>query len=152
MFSRFFAPAALIAATLIAAPAVAQSSGSVVLKGNVPLNCTVSVSDLNQSLNLNGGETDKQVGTVVENCNSGTGYNISLTSSNAGKLKNTRGDEISYSVKYDGNGGALSNAMQVSRGTAQFGKSSALAVSLNGSNQYIAGDYADTVTITIAAK
>ncbi|HYE53157.1 MAG TPA: hypothetical protein VEB20_26395, partial [Azospirillaceae bacterium] len=107
MFSRFFAPAALIAATLIAAPAVAQSSGSVVLKGNVPLNCTVSVSDLNQSLNLNGGETDKQVGTVVENCNSGTGYNISLTSSNAGKLKNTRGDEISYSVKYDGNGGAL---------------------------------------------
>ena len=146
------APAAFAAALLLAGAASAQSTGSVVVKGNVPLNCTVAVTDLNQSLNLNGGETDKQVGSIVENCNSGTGYNISLSSSNAGQLKNSLGNLIGYTVKYDGGAGNLGSAMQVSRNTAQFGKTSPLAVSLNGSAQYIAGNYADTVTITIAAK
>jgi spore coat protein U-like protein len=143
---------AAFATLTIAGAAAAQSTGSVVVKGNVPLNCTVAVTDLNQSLNLNGGETDKQVGSIVENCNSGTGYNISLSSSNAGQLKNSLGNLIGYTVKYDGNGGNLGSALQVTRATAQFGKTSPLAVSLNGSAQYIAGDYADTVTITIAAK
>ncbi|HYC02928.1 MAG TPA: hypothetical protein VED40_06525 [Azospirillaceae bacterium] len=150
-----FARTALFAAfatLMISGAAAAQSTGSIILKGNVPLNCTVAVTDLNQSLNLNGGENDKQVGSIVENCNSGTGYNISVSSTNAGRLKNSLGNEIGYQVKYDGNGGTLTSALQVTRTGAQFGKTSPLAVSLQGSPQYIAGNYADTVTITITAK
>jgi spore coat protein U-like protein len=135
-------------------PALAQTtSGTVALKGTVPLVCTVGVTDLNQSLNLTGGESAKQVGSIVENCNSGTGYNISISSANTGKLKAATGTAtINYTVGYDGTAGNLTSAMTVGRSTAQFAKTSALNVTVPANAQAIAGNYSDTVTITIAAK
>ena len=133
-------------------PAVASTSGSVKLQGNVALNCSVAVTDLNQTLNLVGGESARQVGTVVENCNSGTGYSISLSSANGGLLKNSSNATVSYQVAYDGQGGSLGSTMSVTRSTAQFAKSVPLAVSLSANTNAIAGSYSDTVTITIAAK
>ena len=145
--------AAAAVTAFLSAPAFAQSSGSVALKGTVPLVCTVGVTDLNQSLNLTGGESGKQVGSIVENCNSGTGYNISVSSANAGQLKAASGTStINYTVGYDGTAGNLTTAMTVARSGAQFAKTSALNVTVPANAQAIAGNYSDTVTITIAAK
>ena len=145
---------AAAALALVSLLALADStSGTVALKGTVALVCTVGVTDLNQSLNLTGGESNKSVGSIVENCNSGTGYNISVTSANAGKLKAASGTaEISYTVGYDGQSGGLASALTVARSTAQFAKTSALNVTVPANAQAIAGNYSDTVTITIAAK
>jgi spore coat protein U-like protein len=146
------AAASALALALIAAPAFAQSaSGTVQLRGNVALSCTVAVQDLGQALNLKGGENAKTVGSVTENCNSGNGYRITLASANAGKMKNGT-FTIDYTVNYDNQGGALNNAMTLDRNSAQFGKKADLKVSIAASDQYIAGDYSDTVTVTIAAK
>ena len=153
-----FATAALIAAALTAATAsgaLAQNaSGTVQLTGTVALSCTVAVTDLKQQLNLVSGESSKQVGTVVETCNSGNGYTVTLNSANGGSLKNTSGGNasVSYTVSYDGQNGGLNNGMQVSRSSAQFAKNVPLAVSIQGNNNAVAGSYSDTVTITIAAK
>ena len=145
--------AAAAFAALLSTPALAQSNGAVALKGTVPLVCTVGVTDMNQSLNLTGGESNKSVGSIVENCNSGTGYNITVSSSNAGKLKAASGTaEISYTVGYDGQSGGLTSNMTVARSGAQFSKTSALNVTVPANAQAIAGSYSDTVTITIAAK
>ena len=145
--------AAAAITAFLSAPALAQSSGTVALKGTVPLVCTVGVTDLNQSLNLTGGESAKSVGSIVENCNSGTGYNITVSSSNAGKLKAASGTaEISYTVGYDGQSGGLASNLTVARSGAQFSKTSSLAVTVPANAQAIAGNYSDTVTITIAAK
>ncbi|OYQ36391.1 hypothetical protein CHU95_03900, partial [Niveispirillum lacus] len=70
---------------------------------------------------------------------------------NAGKLKSGN-FTINYTVAYDGFSGALTSQAVVDRATAQFNKKSDLKVSVAASDQYIAGDYADTVTVTIAAK
>ncbi len=153
--TTFFAKttAAAAIAVAFAAPAMAQNaSGTIQLKGNVALSCTIAVQDLNQSLALKVGETAKTVGSVTETCNSGSGYKITLASANAGKLKSGN-FTINYTVSYDnGTAGALTAAMVVDRATAQFGKKSDLKVTVPASDQYIAGDYADTVTVTIAAK
>src|ERR1700760_3345012 len=103
---QFLIAAAL---TLLSLPALADSvSGTIALRGTVPLICTVGVTDLNQSLSLVASETNKQVGSVIENCNSGTGYTISLSFDNAGKLK-AGNAQIAYTVGYDGQSGSLAS-------------------------------------------
>ncbi|MBP7340335.1 hypothetical protein [Niveispirillum sp.] len=149
-FAKTAAAALVVAA--FAAPAMAQNaSGTIQLKGNVGLSCTIAVQDLSQSLSLKTGESNKTVGSVTETCNSGTGYKITLASSNGGKLKSGN-FTIDYQVNYDGQGGSLNSQMVVDRANAQFNKKSDLKVTVQASDQYIAGDYADTVTVTIAAK
>ena len=91
---------------------------------------------------------------VVETCNSGSGYNITLSSANAGSLKSSGGGtpSVGYTVSYDGQSGSLGSSLQVARSSAQFGKNAALAISIPANSQAVAGSYSDTVTITIAAK
>ena len=152
--TKFFAKtaAAALVATAFAAPAMAQNaSGTIQLKGNVALSCTIAVQDLGQSLSLKNGESNKTVGSVTETCNSGSGYKITLASANAGKLKSGN-FTIDYQVNYDSFTGALTSQAVVDRANAQFNKRSDLKVTVPASDQYIAGDYADTVTVTIAAK
>ena len=156
--NRFLAKiaATVIAAAAVAAPASAaisaSASGTLQLRGTVALSCTIAVQDLGQALSLTAGESGKTVGSVTENCNSGSGYKITLASANAGKLKSGN-FTIDYTVSYDNNNAAaLSSQMVVDRATAQFNKKSDVKVTVPASSQYIAGDYADTVTITIAAK
>jgi spore coat protein U-like protein len=144
---------ALAAAALVALTAgSAFADGSVALKGKVNLVCTIGVTDLNQSLNLTGGESNKSVGTMVENCNSGNGYTVSLSSANNGSLKSATGNAtIAYTASYDGNNVSGSQTQIVRQG-ANFSKNTSLTVSIPANAQAIAGDYSDTLTITIAAK
>lgn len=147
--------ASVSAALLLAAYAVpvqaAGATGTLRLKGNVTQVCTVEVRDMGTDLNLVNGSNTVPVGEVTENCNSGTGYTITLSSQNEGKLTTGTGAQVPYTVNYDGaTGGA--HGLQVNRDGARFDKKSTLAVNVNGNAQAIAGNYTDTVTITIAAK
>jgi spore coat protein U-like protein len=154
MLKTFARAAVLTVATAaaFAAPALAQNAnGTIQLRGNVALSCTIAVTDLSQSLSLKAGENQKTVGSVTETCNSGNGYKITLASTNAGKLKSGN-NEITYQVNYDNQGGGLTSQMVVDRANAQFNKKSDLKVTVPASDQYIAGDYSDTITVTIAAK
>lgn len=148
---------ALAATALIAMTGAAHanaSSGSINLGGSVALNCTVGVTDAGVALNLTAGETNRSVGQVVETCNSGTGYTIQISSANAGQLTSSGSGTtpINYQVGYDGQSGALSSAMTLTRNNAQFGLTRSVSVTIPGSAQYIAGAYSDTITVTIQAK
>ncbi|MFC7335215.1 hypothetical protein [Rhodocista pekingensis] len=146
--------AAMVATAVTASAAAAAQSGSTIqLRGTVAVNCSVAVTDLNQTLNISGGETNKQVGTVTENCNRGNGYKITVGSANAGKLVSGAAgtSPIMYTTIYDGQSGNA-GSLEVLRSQAQFNKVSSVNVTIPASAQYIAGDYADTLTITIAAR
>lgn len=142
-----------LALSAIALSAVAQASttGTIRLNGTVQAACTISVTDAGVQLNVTGGETNRQVGTVVENCNSGSGYRVTLTSANAGALKNGSA-AVSYSVSYDNQQGNLTGAMTVERPSVAFGKQSVVAVSMPANATAVAGAYSDTLTITVAAR
>ncbi len=151
------AAAALAVATVagFAASANAQAaSGTIRLQGSVAVNCTVAVTDLNQSLNLVQGETARQVGTVVENCNSGTGYTISVSSANNGQLTSTGTGTvpIAFTLGYDGQSSNLSSTLELNRSGAQFGKNVPVTVTIPAASDRIAGTYNDTITVTIAAR
>lgn len=154
--SRLSAALAASALALLAGtPALAQSaSGTIQLNGSVQVVCTVAVTDNNVALNLTGGESSRAVGRIVENCNKGNGYTITVTSANAGALTSAASGAtpIGYTVGYDGTSGSLSSAMAVSRDSAQFGRQRDLTVTVPASTQYIAGSYADTLTVSIAAR
>lgn len=146
--------AAVALAALASAPALAQSAtGTIQLRGSVAQSCTIAVQDLNQSLNLVAGESNREVGRVVETCNSGTGYNITVASANKALTSNASGSvPVAYTLAYDNQAGNPTANLVVARATAQFGKQSSLTVTVPASASRIAGDYADTLTVTIAAK
>ena len=146
--------AALVAILVSGAAEAASASGTVRLTGTVAVSCTVAVSDLGASLDLINGESDTTVANVEENCNNATGYTVTLSSANAGVLvgDGSGSPTASYEVSYDGQSAALSSDMTVSRSSAQFSKSVALGVTIAADAEAIAGNYADTITIEIAAK
>jgi len=148
----------LVALSITAAfalPAHAES-GKIELQGRVGENCTVAVAQLPKAtaLDIIAGEKEAQVADVVESCNIGAGYKVSLTSANAGRLLNplTGAQPVGFSVAYDNADGAIEKELVALRDTAQFGKRVPVLVSFPANPQAIAGTYSDTVTITIAAK
>lgn len=152
MLVRAIAALLLSTTALMPAASLAQSSsGGVSLRGTMPMSCAIAVQDMNATWNLTSGESAKTVGAVTETCNAGNGYSISLASANGGKLK-SGANEIAYTVDYDSSAGNLTSQMVVQRASAQFGKKSDLKVTVPISGQHVAGDYADTITVTIAAR
>ncbi|MBB6255266.1 hypothetical protein [Nitrospirillum iridis] len=145
--------ASALATTLIAAPALADTSGSVKLSGTVSLTCTVAVTDAGASLNILSGSSSVQVGSVVENCNDGAGYTITVASANGGSLKSsaTGAQPVAYTTNYDGTNGSGSS-FTVTRSGAQFNKTATMSVTVPANAQAIAGSYSDTLTVTIAGK
>ncbi|MEA1651479.1 hypothetical protein UAJ10_21000 [Nitrospirillum sp. BR 11164] len=147
-----FAAAAAIAAVLFAAPALADTSGSIKLSGTVAQTCTVAVTDAQTQLNILAGSNNVTVGSVVETCNDGAGYTITVASTNGGSLRGTSPTvpPVSYTTIYDGQSGT--GTVNVTRSSAQFGKTATVAVTVPANAQAIAGSYSDTLTITIAGK
>lgn len=147
--------ALLLAAGVTTGEASAQAaSGTIRLGGSVAVNCTVAVTDLGVGLNLVGGESAKQVGTVVENCNSGTGYSITVASAGKGKMTSTGTGTVpvDFTIGYDGQSKDLASDLVLTRAGAQFAKSVPVTVTIPANAQRIAGSYSDTLTVTIAAK
>ena len=134
----------------------ADSTATLQLRGTVPATCVVQVVDSGASLNLLGGEANRQVGTVSETCNAGSGYLITLSSANGGQLGGAAGgsgQKVAYTVSYgDAAATGLAQPVTMTRAASAFGKTQALSVSLPAQSRLAAGDYQDSLTVTIAAK
>ncbi|MBB6254812.1 spore coat protein U domain-containing protein [Nitrospirillum iridis] len=151
-----------VAATLVLASTAllgsgawaASATGSIHVGAAVPTVCTVAVSDSNATLDLVNGQNALTVGSVTEQCNAGNGYTVSVSSANSGTLRSsgTGTSAVAYSLSYDQTTAGKNGALSTDRAASPQGRQSNLAVSLPGNAQAAAGQYQDTVTISIAAK
>lgn len=134
----------------------ASESAQIELRGSVAVNCTIDVKPTAKatSLDIINGEQQTLVGTVTENCNSGTGYTVHLSSSNEGQLlsKSAGAKPTVYEAAYDDGQGAIAKEIVASRASAFFGREGKLTVSFAGDKQAIAGVYSDIVNLVIKAK
>jgi spore coat protein U-like protein len=149
--AKAFAFAALAIAFLINAvgPAFANSFK---LRGTMETVCEVKIGDLSRNLNLGKGETAVTVGTVNEQCNK-AGFIVGISSTNRGALVDQRGNRIPYQVQYDGSGLlTLSSQWLWLRLAASVGQNNKeLRITVPARPQATAGDYSDTIIVTIAA-
>lgn len=134
----------------------AADSAKLELRGTVGANCTIAVVPTAKatSLDILNGEKSTLVGVVTESCNVGTGYTVSLNSSNTGKLLSTAtgAKATAYEAKYDDAVGSIDKELVASRDKAFFGRQGNLTVSFSGDQQAIAGVYSDVINLVIAAK
>lgn len=153
-----------------AASVFAADSGNITIQGTVaPVNAIVvtPVAGYN-SLALGAGATDQQVATVNEQNNDPDGYTVTLVSANASTntvafLKGADSENsqvVNYTMKY---GTASSEAAvtlvagsavvtSTSAASIEAGAEKSLLVSFAGASWKNADTYADTLTLTIAAK
>ena len=147
---------AAIAAAFGAQAAPASDSAKLELRGSVAINCTIAVVPTAKatSLDILNGEKDSLVGVVTENCNSGTGYTVQLTSDNAGQLKSsaTGSKPYAYAAAYDDGVGDIAKSIVATRDGAYFGREGKLTVSFAGDQKAIAGVYNDFVNMIVKAK
>jgi spore coat protein U-like protein len=145
-------------ATAFAAQAASIGSAKLELKGSVAMNCTIAVEPTAKanSLDIKDGEVGTTVGTVTEDCNSVTGYAVTITSANSGQLRTNPNDATAplaaYKVAYSDATGDISSELKTTRKEATFNSVNKLVVDIAANAQAIAGSYADTVTLQIAAK
>ncbi|MEA1674465.1 spore coat protein U domain-containing protein [Nitrospirillum sp. BR 11163] len=132
----------------------AGATGAIHISATVPTVCTVAVTDSNATLDLVNGQNAVTVGSVTEQCNAGNGYTVSVASANSGTLKSgaTGSSAVAYNLTYDNTTAAKNGSLTTDRAGSPDSRQSTLAVSLPGNNQAVAGQYRDTVTISIAAK
>ena len=134
----------------------ATDTAKLELRGSVAVNCTIEVKPTAKatSLDILGGEKDTLVGVVTENCNSGTGYSVHVSSDNAGKLlsKSVGAKPTVYEARYDDGVGEIAKEIVASRDKAHFGRQGNLTVSFAGDQQAIAGVYSDIINLVIKAK
>ncbi len=135
------------------------ASDTIELSSSVAVDCTISVSNKDGVLDIVAGESNKKVADITENCNETAGYKITISSANAGNLEGTgalagnAGASVDYTVSYDSVAGAdLATDAAAFRTDAVFATTHGLFVSVAGSATRLAGSYADTVTVTIAAN
>jgi spore coat protein U-like protein len=158
MFKKIATAATVTAALFVATQAQAGSDTSDTLKinGTVSSVCTVSIEDMSQTLNLVQGANKTVVGKITETCNAASGYTIRIASANAGKLVNAANGnaKVDYTVDYDNRQNAQLNSELVQNyGNQQaYGAVKELKVSVSGNANRVAGAYADTLTVTIAAN
>ncbi|EPZ51977.1 hypothetical protein M902_1800 [Bacteriovorax sp. BAL6_X] len=149
----------LIAMLVMGANTYAATSGTLVLKGQVPAQLSISVTAeaMASALPLDITQVDSKVATVNEVSNSNSGYTVSFSSANLGKLvhNSVSSSSINYALSYDGNAVDLTTTDVFTFPTAaSVNVDKDLAISYTGVDHQnlIQGEYADTVTLTIAAN
>ena len=144
---------ALIAALLVAgsAQAAGPTSGQIIIRGTVGSICEIGVVDYGTNLDLVAGENNRAVGQVTETCNDADGYSVSFTSDEGGKMVGPLGAVSAYRVNYDSiaDHSLVSDAL-IARPDPQWNVQHDLTVNVEGQDQLPAGEYRDTVTVTIA--
>ncbi len=151
--SSFAVLLALSLASLPGSAALAQQGapqGSITLRATVPATCAVTLSADSVTLNLTAGVTNLPVATVEERCNAANGYRVSLASGNGGALSSGSAS-IAYSMQY-GDSSSGSGTLAADRAASGASRQTVLSVSVPAGTARQAGDYQDTVTISIAAK
>lgn len=155
---KLFAVTALLALTTTST--FAATSGTLLLQGIVAqkVSVTVTAQSVASALNLSATQSDLKVGSVNEQSNSKTGYKLTISSANLGKLKRTDGSEVfAYSLKYGGSSVALSTAAGTTITNnigAVVNVNKDLNVSYTGvaAETMVEGTYQDTLTLNIAAN
>ena len=149
---------AAVAAFSASAQSTSSTSAKLEMKGSVAQSCTIAVTALPKAsaLNITAGEVNTQVGEITEDCNSGSGYTVKVTSAQGGQLRSNPNDATAplatYSASYDDATGTIASALVATRDGAFFGRKGKLLVNLTANAQAIAGNYSDNVTFVIAAK
>ena len=144
---------AVAAALLVAgsAHAAGPTSGQIIIRGTVGSICEIGVVDYGTNLDLVAGESNRAVGQVTETCNDADGYSVSFSSSEGGKMVGPLGAASEYRVNYDTiSDTSLSSDASIARPDPQWNVQHDLTVNVEGQNELPAGEYRDTVTVTIA--
>ena len=153
----------LTAAVLLATTtSFAAASGTLDISGTVlPINdiAITANTNNNNSLNITGGETDKNVASADETSNNLNGYKIMLSSLNSSKL--VHGVNSSYSTNYTVSyaGGAAATLTTTPQEVKDSGAltglttvTSQITVSVSAYPTAPAGTYSDTITVSIVAN
>lgn len=146
-------------ATLPSKLALATTVGSITLSGTVPQATSIVVTPTAgyNALDLTTTAVNQQVATVQEKNNTTLGYKVTLTSQNAGILKNGSIDQVAYTAKYNGTSVTLSTTpVQVTTGAPQntvVNVNKPLTISYTGqaADAMMAGVYSDILTFTISS-
>ncbi len=142
---------ALTAGLLIPGVALTADRGTIQLRGTVPATCSISVSASSATVDIARGQSLGTVASVEERCNAAGGYVVSVSSQNGGQLVGG-GAGVPYSLFYGEAGAGQGGRLTAERGTSGDVRRSTLAVTVPANPQAQAGEYEDTVTISIAAK
>lgn len=168
----------VVVVALGAGIALAQTTGTITLTGTVATNCNLVVTPASaaSSLDLSNGVKRVQVGSVLQNCNKNAGYllivaslNCPATPTGAKLVGALNAEVVPYSVEANNpttggsqavvtgllatacSGAAAVTARDVA-GAKITGETSQIFVNYSGSSGLSADSYADTLTITLAAK
>ncbi len=136
------------------------TTGTLLLQAINPRRVSIEVTPVAvaSSLDLTTTQTNLKVATIVEKSNSKTGYKVTVTSANLGKLKRENGAEVfTYTMKLDGSNVNLNTAagtVFTRTQTMPVTVSRNLTISYAGKSveTMIEGTYSDTVTLDIAAR
>lgn len=153
---KFFAVALL---TTMTSSAFAATSGTLLLKGIVPrlVNITVTAETVAANLPLETTQSNTKVATVNEQSNSNTGYKVTVSSANAGKLVHSTvsSSSVAYTARYNNSAMNLASAQTVTySSSASVNANRNFDISYTGvpHENLIEGNYQDTITFTIAAN
>jgi hypothetical protein len=149
----------------LAIPSFAATTGTIPLSGSVAAICSLGVDTAAVASNLaiTTKVTGVTIATITEKSNAANGYTVTLTTTNGWKLLSSAGS-LSYSLTYGGAtvdttsstvAGATATITSTDAGvvTPSAGTAKVLAISFDGASALLpAGDYTDSLTITIASR
>lgn len=151
--------AALVASQLAVLPALAATTGNVVITGTVPAACNITVNTLAGAsiADLTQGATHLQVATVEENCNNPNGYTVDMIGSHSGSyggrfVDSVSGDTLDFSIRYDD---ASVNNTRVTDVNAPDVVTKNVDISYPSDNTLTASSgatYSETIGFTITSK
>lgn len=144
-------PAAL---ALLAAAGAQASSGTIGLSGAVPTDCQLIVYQSVQTVDIVNGVSNMTLGSVGEQCNSGTGYTVTISSQNAGVMLSDGAQAVPYSIQWHDTGLRQLTAPVILTRTAAraYLTTRSFRVTVPAQPRALAGTYTDTITMTIAAR
>ena len=141
-------------------PAFSATNGIVLLRSDVPVKVSITVNPVSvaSSLDLSTTQTNLKVASATAMSNSRTGFRVTFTSANLGKLKRVSGAEVfPYTMKVAGLNVGLSTASGTAFNidqTSPMTLTRDITISYTGvaAEAMVEGTYLDTVTLTIAAR
>ncbi|MES2527065.1 MAG: fimbrial protein [Bdellovibrionota bacterium] len=133
----------------------AATTATLQLKGTIAqaLDISIVAEGVATSLNLTQNASSLKVATLNEKSNSNTGYKVTVSSLNNGKLKNGT-FLFPYTLGYNSQQLNLNSPQTQVYSVAAHNVTKDVSISYTGVAQesLVAGDYTDTVTFTIAAN
>lgn len=152
--------AGFILGSLLGKFAFSASSGSITLSGSIPTatHIVITATTGYNSLSLTTGATNQVVASVREINNTSAGYNVTLSSANAGLFKNGSVGQIAYTARYNSVNVNLTTLPQTI--TTQGSQSSIVNVvkdfdisfTATAEDTVMSGNYSDTLTFTITSN